>query len=113
MAAVQENVASDVPTAVHHVAHPLCPLSGSEIATAADLVRSVWPDHTDLRFKVVTLEEPAKKELAPYLEAEHNGQALPQLPRRAFVAYYIRNTVGLWSKILTGWAVNNAKGPLP
>lgn len=49
--------------------------------------------NVDLRFKVVTLEEPAKKSLIPYLEAEHGGKPVPRIDRRAFVAYYLRNTV--------------------
>ncbi|RMD42871.1 hypothetical protein DV735_g2295, partial [Chaetothyriales sp. CBS 134920] len=74
------------------VVHPLTPLSGSEITKAADLIRSVWPANTDLRFKAITLLEPEKKSLLPYLEAEHSGGQLPSVPRKAFSAYYIRNT---------------------
>ena len=80
-------------TATHHVAHPLCPLTAAEISTSADLIRSVWPTGVDIRFKVVTLDEPAKKSMIPFLEAEHAGKALPKIARRAFVSYYIRNTV--------------------
>lgn len=81
------------PTKQQPVAHPLCPLSGEEIAQASAIITSGWPAHTDLRFKVVTLNEPLKKELSPYLDAEHAGQPLPYIERKAFVAYYIRNTV--------------------
>lgn len=73
--------------------HPLSPLSGPEISFTAELIRAQWPDKVDLRFKVVTLEEPAKKGLIPYLEAEHSGTSLPKIDRRVFVAYYLRNTV--------------------
>lgn len=75
------------------VAHPLCPLTASEITASADLMRSVWPSNTDLRFKVITLDEPLKKEFIPYLEAEHSGAPLPSVDRKAFISYYIRNTV--------------------
>lgn len=78
---------------MHAVAHPMCPLSGDEISAASDLIRSVWPSNADLRFKVVTLNEPAKKEFLPYLDAEHSGGRVPNIERRAFIAYYIRNTV--------------------
>lgn len=83
--------------------HPLSPLSATELTAAAALVRSQWPPTTDLRFKILTLAEPDKKALAPYIDAEHRdpGQGLggrrremPEIPRRAFAAYYIRNTVG-------------------
>jgi primary-amine oxidase len=76
-----------------NVAHPLCPLTGDEIKAASSLVQSVWPSDAHLRFKVVMLEEPPKADLMPYLDAEHSEQPLPHVDRKAFVAYYIRNTV--------------------
>ena len=80
----------------HSAAHPLCPLDASEISRTADLIKSLWPTHTDLRFKVITLDEPSKKSFIPYLDAEHSNASLPFIPRKAFVAYYIRNTVRLF-----------------
>lgn len=77
-------------------AHPLCALSGDEIAYTAELIRSRWPAHTDLRFKTITLDEPPKAQLLPYLQAEATGQQLPILDRKAFTAYYIRNTVSIF-----------------
>jgi primary-amine oxidase len=77
------------------VAHPLCPLTAAEISTTAELVRSVWPAGVDLRFKVITLDEPAKKSMIPCLDAEHSGAALPGIARKSFVSYYIRNTVSI------------------
>ena len=100
-------IVSDLPAskATYNVAHPLCPLTASEISRTADLVQSVWPSNVQLRYKVITLLEPAKKDFLPYLDAEHNGSSLPQIARKAFVAYYIRNTVRLheypWPHMLT------------
>jgi len=74
-------------------AHPLAPLSASELQRAAAIVKASWPAHTDLHFKVVTLQEPPKAEVLPYLEAEHNGQPVPTISRKAFINYYVRNTV--------------------
>lgn len=73
--------------------HPLAPLSEKELRDAAAIIRASWPAHTKLHFKVVTLQEPPKAEVVPYLEAEHNGRPLPLVSRRAFINYYIRNTV--------------------
>jgi primary-amine oxidase len=73
--------------------HPLAPLSESELKAAASIIKASWPAHTDLHFKVVTLEEPPKAEVLPYLDAEHSGKPLPSISRKAFVNYYIRNTV--------------------
>ena len=75
------------------VAHPLCPLSAAEISRASELVQSKWPAKTSLQFKTVTLEEPPKSILVPYLDAEHNAAPLPSIDRKAFISYYIRNTV--------------------
>ncbi|KAK2011733.1 copper amine oxidase [Colletotrichum eremochloae] len=74
------------------VPHPLCPLSGAEIQAAAQLIQTSWPQSVSLQFKVVTLNEPAKAELAPYLDARDKGQSPAQPDRRAFLAYYIRGT---------------------
>jgi len=74
-------------------AHPLSPLTASEIKNSAELIRGQWPSNIDLRFKVITLQEPAKKSMVPYLDAEHSGNPLPEISRKSFVAYYIRNTV--------------------
>jgi len=94
----------------HHAAHPLCALSADEILYTAELIRSIWPANTDIRFKSITLEEPPKAQVLPYLEAEAAGRQLPNLDRKAFTSYYIRNTVGPCSsaaltsaRIFEGW----------
>lgn len=92
MAAVAQDFTAE-PVAKQNVTHPLAPLTPSEIATTADLLRSVWPSNTDLRFKIITLDEPPKKQMIPYLEAVHSGSPLPYVPRKSFTSYYIRNTV--------------------
>lgn len=82
-----------VPTTKHSPAHPFCALGSEEILYTSELIRSLWPDKTDLRFKTITFHEPPKVQLLSYLEAEHNGNKLPDIDRKAFVCYYIRNTV--------------------
>ena len=77
----------------HKYGHPLCPITASEIQQAAHLIKSSWPYKTDIHFKAVTLEEPAKAQLVPYLDAERQHTKLPRIDRKAFVSYYIRNTV--------------------
>jgi len=76
-------------------AHPLSPLTASEIKKTAHLIRGLWPTGTSLQFKTITLEEPEKARLVPYLEAEHAGKRLPKIERKAFICYCIRNTVSL------------------
>ena len=72
--------------------HPLAPLSASELKAAAEIIKVQWPN-VELHFKVVTLQEPPKSEVLKYLEAEHSGQPLPVISRKAFLNYYLRNTV--------------------
>jgi primary-amine oxidase len=75
--------------------HPLGPLTAQEIVQTAGLIRGCWPDDIECHFKVVTLLEPAKSELLPYLVAERAGQDPGIIDRRAFVVYYFRGTVSL------------------
>ena len=93
MAVAQEMTTAETTAAKHFVAHPLCPLTVSEISLTSELIASLWPANVDLRYKTITLAEPEKKQLIPFLEAEHGGKPPPHIDRKAFVAYYIRNTV--------------------
>lgn len=74
-------------------AHPLGPLTASEISQSTDLIRAQWPEDTKFQFKVVTLLEPPKTELAPYLQAERAGRPVKPIDRKSQVVYYLRNTV--------------------
>ena len=90
---------STMPTATNGTAaspypsHPLGPLTAQEISRASYLVKSCCPPGTSLQFKAITLQEPAKAQLLPYLAAERNGEEPAHIDRRAFVVYYIRGTV--------------------
>lgn len=73
--------------------HPLGPLTSAEISESTRLIKELWPTNVDLQFKTITLQEPSKANLTPYLDAEHAGRPLPNIERRSFVVYYIRQTV--------------------
>lgn len=73
--------------------HPISPLTAGEITESSTLIRQLWPENTKLQFKAVTLQEPNKVELMPFLAAEHEGKPTTSIDRRSFVLYYIRNTV--------------------
>ena len=73
--------------------HPLAPINAEEIQNTVAIIRSQWPTDTDLHFKALTLQEPAKAEAVVYIEAEFHGNNLPQIDRRVFVTYYLRQTV--------------------
>ncbi|CAK1367288.1 unnamed protein product [Cercospora beticola] len=89
-----QSVANSLPvrTAKQNNLHPLAPLDRNEINNAVSLVRAQWPEGTDLHFKTIMLQEPAKAEMVPYFEAESQGSHLPTIDRRAFVTYYLRMT---------------------
>ena len=77
--------------------HPLAPINADEIKNAVSLIKSQWPAGTDLQFKAITLNEPAKAQTIPYLEAESRGDDLPHVDRRVFITYYLRQTVSFSS----------------
>ncbi|CZT10634.1 related to peroxisomal amine oxidase (copper-containing) [Rhynchosporium agropyri] len=72
--------------------HPLGPLTAHEITESAKIIKSSWPQNTNVQFKVITLQEPNKADLVPFLAAERAGKSTSTIERRSFVLYYIRNT---------------------
>jgi primary-amine oxidase len=88
------NGAADNDNGTRPRAHPLGPLTAQEIIHSSSLIQGCWPNNVECHFKVVTLLEPAKAELVPYLAAERRGEKPESIDRRVFVVYYIRGTVG-------------------
>lgn len=107
MSTEQISNAAEVGWAKHVAVHPLSPLTASEIVRAADFIRNRYPSSIKLQFKAVTLEEPEKSRLVPYLDAEHGGCRLPSIDRKAFVSYYIRNTVSPLDAIVYSCVISN------
>ncbi|KAF9891705.1 hypothetical protein FE257_003717 [Aspergillus nanangensis] len=70
--------------------HPLDPLKPYEITQAATIVKNHFPG-AKLIFRVITLSEPPKKELIPFLQAEKLGKRHPVLPRVAQIQFYLDN----------------------
>lgn len=69
--------------------HPLDPLTPSEISRAAAVIRNHFPA-LKLIFRAITLSEPVKQDLIPYLTAERLGNPLPTPPPRvALVQFYL------------------------
>jgi primary-amine oxidase len=72
--------------------HPLSPLSEHEFRNARDIINGLYGAESTLFFRAISLNEPRKAELIPYLEAEHAGAALAELserrpPREALIEY--------------------------
>lgn len=75
--------------------HPLDPLNAEEIKQVSSLLKVKSPGKS-LHFKIITIFEPPKAKLRPFLKAERNGTALPPLPRIASALYYHRGTADLF-----------------
>lgn len=105
MSTEQVTSTSEVGAAKQVSSHPLSPLTAAEITRSAYLIKGLYPPKTNLQFKAITLEEPEKAQLVPYLEAEHHGRRVPKIDRKAFVCYYIRNTVSKQNdcRAITTW----------
>lgn len=58
----------------HH--HPFDPIRPEEISLATAILKASLPG-VNLRFKVIDVKEPIKKDVIPYIEAERTGQPLP------------------------------------
>ena len=90
-----EPVSSSLPirVAAQTHSHPLSPLNAAEIKISSQLIQGLYPAGTKFIYKQITLHEPLKAQLAPYLDAEHASKPTAAIDRKAFVTYYIRNTV--------------------
>lgn len=74
--------------------HPLSALTAPEIEETTLLIQSAYPTGTTLRFKGITLKEPAKKAIQEYTRQEREGRVERTTPpREAFANYYIEGTV--------------------
>ena len=61
--------------------HPFDPLSPAEITRVAAIVRAHFPGQAPA-FRFITLKEPAKQEMLPFLESEHKGLPATARPAR-------------------------------
>jgi primary-amine oxidase len=75
------------------IPHPLDQLSVAETDKARKHVIEARGSDTVLQFRSIYLEEPPKKELVPFLEAEHAGKITAQTPRPARVAKVLYDVV--------------------
>jgi primary-amine oxidase len=73
--------------------HPLDILSVDETNKARDIVRGLHPEH-NVFFRESYLDEPVKALLSKYLDAEHSGQPLPDVPRQALCQYDVLDGKG-------------------
>ncbi|KAK2796672.1 hypothetical protein FQN51_009113 [Onygenales sp. PD_10] len=69
--------------------HPFDPLRPDEVNLAVKILQASFPG-VKLRFKVIDVQEPIKREVVPYLEAERLGTPLPAKPTRFIHALFHR-----------------------
>lgn len=67
------------------LAHPLLPLTIPEVHVARNIVLSIHKNSI-LDFRSLSLEEPPKAELQPFLDLEHAGLLKADTPRPARLA---------------------------
>lgn len=78
--------------------HPLDPLTATEILLVSNLLKSSYPSKR-LHFKIITILEPPKALLRPYLIAERSSSpstAPTPLPRIASALFYHLGTSDLF-----------------
>jgi len=61
--------------------HPFDPLSPDEISRAAAIVRPHF-GLQEPKFRVITLQEPPKKDMIPFLDSEHGAHPVGHTPER-------------------------------
>ncbi|QSS64148.1 copper amine oxidase [Histoplasma capsulatum] len=69
--------------------HPFDPIRPNEVSLAAEILQASFPG-VSLRFKVIDVQEPIKRDVVPYLEAERLGTPLPAKPARIIQSLFHR-----------------------
>ncbi len=67
--------------------HPLDPLTTNEISKSSRLIRKIHPNQSGWIFNSITLLEPPKSVLLPFLSKNNEDSAadIPLIPRKSFV----------------------------
>lgn len=73
--------------------HPFQSVQDYEVALAAKLIKDAHAADGHLHFVQVDRADPPKNDMKEYLQAEHAGLPLPEIPRVLYVYYYTRKTV--------------------
>ncbi|QQK39506.1 Primary amine oxidase [Penicillium digitatum] len=79
--------------------HPFDPITPGEIQLAVSVLESAFPG-AKLRYKRIDLQEPAKHEVVPFLEAERRHEVHPPKPARLLMVLFHRLDNGSFFKAL-------------
>lgn len=77
--------------------HPFDPISSEEIKLAVRILEATFPG-VPLRYKRIDVNEPIKKDVLPYIEAERLRRPLPSPPARLIYALFHRLDTGAFYK---------------
>ncbi|KAJ5560173.1 hypothetical protein N7513_002572 [Penicillium frequentans] len=97
------------PVSVRLNPHPFASITALEIESAVEITLPLATarhnvNHDQIAFKSISLIEPPKSDMIPYLELEHAGEppaSRPKLPRRVELLYYIKNTTKIHEEIVS------------
>ncbi|KAK2744824.1 hypothetical protein FQN57_004148 [Myotisia sp. PD_48] len=79
--------------------HPFDPLTPTELRLAVKILEASFPA-IPLRYKVIEVQEPIKRDVVPYIEAERLGISPPKKPARILTALFHRMDTKLFMKAL-------------
>jgi primary-amine oxidase len=79
--------------------HPFDPITPGEIQLAVKILEAAFPG-VPLRYKKIDVNEPLKREVVPYIEAERLGKPLPAAPTRLLQVLFHRLDNGAFYKAL-------------
>lgn len=77
--------------------HPFDPITPGEIQLAVKILEAAFPG-VNLRYKRIDVQEPIKKDVIPYIEAERLGKPLPPKPARLLLVLFHRLDTGAFFK---------------
>ncbi|KAH8432763.1 copper amine oxidase [Aspergillus melleus] len=79
--------------------HPFDGITPAEIQLATKILEAAFPG-VNLRYKKIDIQEPTKKEVVPFIEAERLGKPLPPRPARLLQVLFHRLDTGVFFKAL-------------
>lgn len=79
--------------------HPFDGITPGEIQLATKILEAAFPG-VNLRYKKIDIQEPTKKEVVPFIEAERLGKPLPARPARLLQVLFHRLDSGVFYKAL-------------
>lgn len=79
--------------------HPFDPITPEEIKLAVRILEATFPG-VSLRYKRIDINEPIKKDVIAYIEAERLQQPLPKPPARLLYVLFHRLDTGAFYKAI-------------